>query len=1188
MTAILQAIGYVQAAGSAFGLFMLVLLIYFMGPSMGIDGWYPLAPLVNRLIAIGIVFAAVILYLLVRWFRRRRAARSLEKGITEAETDDGKILSERLKDALTTLKKAQGTSGDYLYSIPWYLVIGPPGAGKTTALEKSGLKFPLQKGGGKAMVAGSGGTRYCDWWFAEDAVLIDTAGRYTTQDSGSVEVGADGADEKSGEAKNLDRRSWLAFLDLLRKYRRKQPINGVIIAISLDDLVNLPEAERDAHADAIRGRMVELYDRLKVAFPVYVMFTKADLVAGFNEFFNDLRDHERRMVWGATFQTEDRTRNTVGEVEGEFDALVMRLSETLLDRLHTEPNQARRSMVLGFPAQFDALREPVVDFLSRIFEPTRYHANAILRGFYFTSGTQEGTAFDQLIGATGRDLGIAPQDVGLSGRGKSFFLYDLLKKVIFSEAGWVAYNRAAVRRDRIVRGVGLASLGVILAAGLTALGISYWENDQLISRMDDAIEEYRVGANTMASETEISSPDLADANSLLLFPLRMLPVGYETRNTDVPLRQTFGLSQHDRLLSASEEAYRRSLERSFRSRLILRVEEQLQRNLDDPEFVYEALKVYRMLGGDRPDDDLVISYIARDWQENVYPGVLNKEGREALQAHLRALLELDAGNRPVVNLNAPLVAEAEAVLARVPLVDLAFARMKLEANADPALFDWRFVDAAGSDAERVFEMAGGGDLQTLAIPAFFTYEGFQSGLLSRIATIRDEMEEERWLLGAAGEQRAVQDQYETLKTELIVKYHEEFIRAWRDMLSTVRLRNMVADKPRYTALGALASPASPLRQLVLSLADETELTREPPAPEEGENEGGGPSGPGILTIGDAVADDALADVRVEPGLAVVTEFQALHQLVTASEGGAAPMDEILNAFQDLQQRLVTLGLNRGNTEAANEAINTAVTDLRARALRTPEPVSRFIISALNNVEAEITGAAIARLAQSFNNEVTRQCEAVVTNRYPFYASERDVPLRDFERLFGPGGLFDSFYTESLAELVDDSGPVWQWRTDNALAGQLSEDTLRQFQRANEIRQAFFNDEQEGIDVRFVVTSLSLDPSARSGTLRINRNAVAAGRIRRSQSVPWPGENPDNRVAASINYGLLGQVDRVQRNGPWALFRLLDATNAVAEGEQVVANFTIGGRSMSFEIAADTLRNPLALRALREFRCPTGL
>ena len=138
------------------------------------------------------------------------------------------------------------------------LLCGPPGSGKTTALVNSEIKFPLsgQQGG----LQGFGGTRYCDWWFAEDAILIDTAGRYTTQDS---DAGADSA-------------SWSSFLNLLKKNRPKQPINGVILAISVADLMNAGPEKIASHAETVRARLGEIHETLKVDFPVYVMFTKAD------------------------------------------------------------------------------------------------------------------------------------------------------------------------------------------------------------------------------------------------------------------------------------------------------------------------------------------------------------------------------------------------------------------------------------------------------------------------------------------------------------------------------------------------------------------------------------------------------------------------------------------------------------------------------------------------------------------------------------------------------------------------------------------------------------------------------------------------------------------------------------------------------------------------------------------------
>src|ERR1700760_291915 len=277
-------------------------VVWLAGPLIAIGNYRPLESYVTREIVILVIAAVLASVVGMNFYRRRTGSEDIARGISqdgvEAKDDnDGVVLKERMKDALATLKNAAGGRAGYLYDLPWYVLLGPPGSGKTTALVNSGLKFPLSRGATPAAIAGIGGTRYCDWWFTEDAVLIDTAGRYTTQDSDA----------------QTDKQSWLAFLDLLKKNRSRQPINGVMVAISLEDLMTLSSAEIKAQADAIRSRLLELHERLKVDFPVYTLFTKADLIAGFTEYFANLSDQDRRQVWGTTFQTDSKTRNTVGE-----------------------------------------------------------------------------------------------------------------------------------------------------------------------------------------------------------------------------------------------------------------------------------------------------------------------------------------------------------------------------------------------------------------------------------------------------------------------------------------------------------------------------------------------------------------------------------------------------------------------------------------------------------------------------------------------------------------------------------------------------------------------------------------------------------------------------------------------------------------------------------------------------------
>src|SRR3984885_5379567 len=235
---------------SILGAIVLAVVVWLAGPLVSIGDVQPFDSVLVRLIIILAIFLAVGGAIVWRIISRRRAAAKIAQAMTEtvAEDSDAPVLKQKMEDALSVLKRTGKSNARALYDLPWYLIIGPPGAGKTTAFVNSGLKFPLAADNAAMAVQGVGGTRYCDWWFTDEAVLIDTAGRYTTQDS----------DAKA------DRTSWLAFLDLIKGPGPRQPINGVMVAISLEDIMTLSQAELAAHSNAIRKRLDELHEELKV------------------------------------------------------------------------------------------------------------------------------------------------------------------------------------------------------------------------------------------------------------------------------------------------------------------------------------------------------------------------------------------------------------------------------------------------------------------------------------------------------------------------------------------------------------------------------------------------------------------------------------------------------------------------------------------------------------------------------------------------------------------------------------------------------------------------------------------------------------------------------------------------------------------------------------------------------------
>ncbi len=1163
------------------GLGSLSAVVYLAGPLIAFGDVRPLENPIVRDILILLLISGAASFTGFKLWRRRKGSAIVAEGVAAGEQDDSDaaVLGERMKDALATLKSTRKGRATFLYDLPWYLLIGPPGSGKTTALVNSGLKFPLAGGGRPAAVAGVGGTRYCDWWFTEDAVMIDTAGRYTTQDS----------DAKA------DQRSWFAFLDTLKKGRPKQPINGVLVAISVEDLLTLGSAELAAHAAAIRARLLELHQRLKVDFPVYALFTKADLVLGFNEFFQNLSQAGRSQVFGATFQTADKRSNLVTQVPEDFDALVGSLSEEMLDRLQDEPAPVTRVQLYGFPTQLTALKRPLYDFLNQIFEPTRYHANATLRGFYFTSGTQQGTPIDQLIGALEKSFGtveLAPS--AYSGEGKSYFLTDLITKVIIGEAAWVSTDRSAVRRAAILKACAYAGM-LVIACGLGGLWwISYGRNNALIADTRAAVADYTQTDNGRSQQASIADHDLPSVLPLLA-RLRDLPDGYAQRQEGVPLPETFGLSQRDRLQSSAITSYHVGLERMFRPRLIVRLEEVLDAKGSDPDVVYSALKVYKMLGGlHKTDPAFVLNWMRQDWADNLYMGEGNEPGRKALEDHLQAMMDLDGGEKPLFSLSRTLLDGTEASLSQLSIAQRAYELLKSQASARQS--DWllsREVGQAGS----IFDPAGPEGLPSIRVPYFYTYDGFHRAFLARVDQIAGQIEQERWVLGESAKQSSFAEQYSTLPRDLLALYTRDFIAAWQQLLRKIKLKPFATDKT-YVALAVAASPTSPLKQLFESIRDQTAVTR-PPKVAPGAAAEPSPAGSASLQAG-------------APGGLIEEAFKGYSDLL-AGDPGFRPIDQILKTLGNIAGDLKRQASNPSDRAQLNADLQLQISDLRNLAPSIPARFADMMQGAAAEFDNAEVRTTLGLLSQQLA-DVTQACRAVTERAYPFVrAADHEAGLADFGRLFGPGGDLDQFFTRNLAKFAQ-TGREWTWKTGDPVGRALSPETLKSFQLAAQIRAAFFAGGSTQPSFMVTVTLPAITDPTVSAKVDFYGSAITAQPGNSAPvSAPWPGAGAYQlkitlTTGAAIPATTLpapakpasGEAEAsppaaptpaapdvstlVSMTGVWSLFHLIDEAG---KGGSTVS-FYSAGSTYKFQFATASAANPLNLNMVRQFQCPTRI
>jgi len=1193
---------WLKLALTVLGAVAFAITVWFAGPLIGFGSARPFEPVWVRLLIIGLLVLVIAVWGAVKLWRRRRGQAALEKAlVAESPAGDGAVLAEKMNSALATLKKS-GKSKTYLYDLPWYVIIGPPGSGKTTALVNAGIKFPLaeQKQGqsqGQGGLSGFGGTRYCDWWFSEEAVMIDTAGRYTTQDS---DAAADGE-------------SWSSFLSLLKRNRPKQPINGVILAFSAADLMNATPETVAAHAQTVRARLAEIHETLKVDFPVYVMFTKADLIAGFREYFASFSTSRRKKVWGATFQTENRKEPTHDRVGEEFDALVSRLSDEVIDRLSEENDGVSRIAIFGLPGQMAILRDTVVDFLRQVFEPTRYKTNAMLRGFYFTSGTQEGTPIDQVLGAMNRSFGREAQAGLMSGRGKSFFLHDLLTQVIFAEQGWVSYDRSAVRRSTGLRFAAMTAMLLATAGLLGAWGFSYFENRGLVRSAQAALADYELAAQEDLQATEISDTDLARVASELQL-LRNMPSGYGNPDGGSGITERFGLGQRSQLEAAAKVSYRDGLERLMRPRMILRIEEQLQSFVlaNETLAIYETLKVYKLLGGmaPAPEDALIQQWFHEDWLQ-IYPGINQQPLRDLLQAHVAAMLDLDGETDVRVELNGDLIAQAERILGRMSVADQAYSLIQATASFS-GVADFNLVEQVGPDARLVLETVDGSDLAGLGVPALYTYAGFHEFFLDQLGEVARKIESETWVMGEQAEAARVSDQLDRLGPTLLARYRDDFIQSWEAMIDNVKLAPLAADKPAYVALAAASSPTtSPILRFVEAISAETRLTVEAPSALGDLVPGADPAlaeraqnevlqltlnrTSGLKRIGLDLALEAGKSQRragaaggsgpVVPGADIEAQFAAYHAMLEGTPG-SRPIDALIGNLGAIQQSLV-ISASSGLAQAAAQ-MPALIGQLRTTASRLPPALSRMVSEAVEDFEGDAANTTIGQINEELSSQVTRTCENIVSNRYPFArTTSRQVPLSEFAQLFAPDGILDRFFNTHLAVHADMGGRDWTWRADSPLADRLSLTTLRQFQRAAKIREAFFPGRSATVELEVTLNQTAAHDRIKQAILSVDDQQVITRAVGNTpQTIKWPG------LGTTTSLQILPEMNNreslIRYQGPWAFLQFIRDGNPRQVGDVLQVGYVIGGRNISFDIRVNSLENPFNLAELSEFTCPSGL
>ncbi len=1185
---------------SIIALVVISVLIWWLGPLVSIGNLTPLLTEWARALAIGVIVMLVALRAMyVRW-KIRRASHFLTDGLVKSvkeptaatESIEQTQLKERFSEAVNALKKMRRhssgkkarlsdwfsiSSGNYLYDLPWYMFIGPPGSGKTTALVNSGLPFPLAEKFGKGAIKGIGGTRNCDWWFTEDAVLIDTAGRYTTQDSSAKD----------------DKAAWEGFLSLLKKSRPRRPLNGIFLSVSVSDLLQKGSAERVLLAESIRARLLEIDSSLATRIPVYVMVTKADLLHGFTEYFADLGKEQRAQVWGFTLPIDTSTdRDTLRPLlNGQLALLNERISRGVVTRMQQETDAKKRAAIFGFPAQFSALGPLLAELLESVFVGTKFTQQPLVRGVYFSSATQEGSPIDRMVASLSRTFGLTRQTLpAQSSSGRSFFLTTLLQALVFKEHSLATGNVAWERKQLLFRRIGTGALGVVSASLLAAWGISGYKNLQYLKTIEAGVEPIK---------TQLQGLPVATAGLLEASPvIQLIGNSWITESVQAnssPMSQGWGLYQGEKIQAASQTAYLRSLNEALVPTVTKRIEDQLRSaQKDNLEFSYEALKAYLMLyQPERFDAEAIKAWVSLDWAKTLDRGV-SQARRDALEEQIQLLLS-QGPIRPSVPMDENLVKSVRAMLASFPLEQRIFSRIRRQkpGNDIPA---FSIARAAGPSAQLVFERASGKPLNE-GVPGWFTYDGYHKRFQAAVLQVTPVLlKEEPWVLGLdrnlaerlkdAGALGAVTDRVRRI-------FLDNYVREWDALLADIRLVRASSVERNIEIARVLSGAGSPLSGLLKGVAKEVTLLNadatKTTVGKATETINSTRKGLEDLFGGDPqkAPPAGLEGKRVES--IVDDHFVNLRKLVEpAGPNAPAPIEGALKLFDE-----VYVYLNAVDTAVKSKSApppGDTAGKLKSEAGRLPEPV-RSMIENLSQ-----TGLQVAKRAERTNigedlKPIAEFCSRAIAGRYPLVESaSRDVLPDDFGQMFGPGGMMDDFFQKRLATLVDTSSRPWKFKPVGEGAS-VNAQALAQFEKAARIKEIFFRSGGRSPSMRLDFKPVELDDSITQFILDVDGQIVkySHGPVV-PMTVQWPGTKGSNQVRLQVSPPSTSGNSGQTVDGPWALFRTLDRARLENAGvpEKFSVTFNVDSRKAKFEVTANSVQHPIRLRELQSFSCPGGL
>ncbi|MCY1401492.1 type VI secretion protein IcmF [compost metagenome] len=1161
------------------GALLLLVAIWWLGPQWTWGDQQPLASVAHRSVAtLTLVLLPLLCWLFVlrTRFHRLQAERRQE---VAAEADPCLSFVDAQEKALSRglssyLDNAGGRRA--LYQLPWYLVLGGEGAGKSSFVNRSNQSFSLTRiaNSQTRVRQAEDGLYPVSWWISNDAVIIDPPGAFISQTTAQSHTQSHGREPEPSDPVGTQARLWDHLLGWLVRNRSRRALNGLLLVVDLPSLAHSTPEQRMTLAHVLRARLYEVSSQLGSRLPLYVVLSKFDLLDGFDQFFARLTTSQREQMLGFTFKLDaiDTFDAWVDEFADHYDQLIRVLYEHLLEGLSLPSQSRQRERLIALHAQLMGLRPVLMSFLRETLASDRFTTPALVRGVYWSSVLQQGEMSNAFIREAAQPYKTQrPLREGKpQGKNLVYFAQQVFQRVIYQEAGLAGDNVRVARNKRQLLWV--SSGGGVLAL---AVAVATWHR---YFDINGAMAASVLAKSREFSQYEVDQRHDPTGRNLLepLDQIRDAVSVFGDYRGAWPFFADFGLYQGRAIGPMVDEAYLSLLSRRFLPALASGVVDAMKAAPAGSEQQMAALRVYRMIE-DRQNrrPEWVESWMAHQWQA-AYPG--QGQLQRDLMQHLKYALAY--ADTDLLQYRQQ-VSEIQQVLRKVPMPQRVYASLKQQAREQlHAGLDIR--NQVGPAFDVVYQPASAAQgYDGILLAPLVTAKGFKEHFEPRSQHLADMAMIDQWALGERDQLDYSNADREALAERIRTLYSADYIDSWRRALNAFAVADFHDLNHGVSILEQLTGPAAPLHRLLETVRDNTSIYPVPTADLEQD-----------VT---ALAKVAGGTLEQQQAVGIRRAFAGLNGMLDAKGEQPSYYDETLSAITAVHDyaKAVQDSPDRGKSalHAVLQRFSMTGPDpigtLQRVATGLPEPVRQQVKKVADQTAQVLNVEALRELERRWDVEVYSFFQQRLAERSPFVVRAPDASLDDFEAFFGPKGRLQQFQDQYLKIFLKDN--LEALHSDQRGGNLIRQEVIEQLAAADRIRETFF-DQRGNLRVQFSIEPLGLSANQRTSLLDLDGQLISYTHgPRQITGVVWPNTLGQQVRSNLTLLRLNGNSSSLEYRGPWSMFRLLSRGSLNGRtATSVDLSFRTGDGVMRYRLNSEKAFNPITQQPFKGFKLPRAL